>query len=168
MNSGPDKSSLDNATERIAQLDKVLDEYEEKNGIFRTNFNPEALEYLNLTKSEMELMSSQDCAIARVLLEQYAFYIQKVLNKEISRAKWCQANIDIVYANQAVQHRIPGAFQSKDEIKGLVVAGNTYTKKLNQILIEAENRINRLNGIPEKISYMSNALRSLENIKSGR
>jgi len=113
-------------------------------------------------------MTMQECVIARFLLEQHAFHIQKTLNKEVSRAKWCAANIEIAYATRANEHRNPATYQSKEELKGLVVAGNTYTKKMNQLLIEAENRIARLQGLPEKISYMSNTLRSLEYSKSGK
>lgn len=166
MTSGQEE--LLRAQQQVEKLDSVLDEYEQANGIERGPYNEEVKEYLNLTRPQMLAMTGEECSIARFILEQYSFYIQKLLNKEISRASWCESNIDIIFAREANSYKIMGSFQSKEEIKGLVINGNSYCKKLNDLRVAAQNRINRLHGLPEKISYMSSALRSLENSKNGR
>lgn len=166
QNGDEDSLAAEKAEKQVEQLDRILDEYEDRIGIKRPEYNKEVDEYLELTKTKMTLMSYEECVQARYLLEQYSFHLLKILNKEKSRAEWCKTNIDIIYARDAKQYK-GASWQSWEETRGLVIAGNTYAQKLNQIWIKARNRIVRLDGLPEKISFMSKALYSLEQCKRG-
>ena len=83
--------------EEVAYWDEILDSYENELGLstYTRDSVPEQelQEYLTMTRDTIEKLNPEDCAQIAMRLGQFAFHIQRTLNREIARHNWAEETI---------------------------------------------------------------------------
>jgi len=145
-------------SEQLEKLDEILAEYEVLRGLQPWK-NTDITRYVEMTSDELRGLSREELALGICALAQFSLALQRELNKEKTRYDWAQGRIDVIYWRDCEKYRKD--FQTKEERKGQIIVQNDVLTKLHQITCEAQNRMNRLNEIPEKIDALRKALENL-------
>lgn len=149
----------------LAILDDTLDKFEGTAGLPK-------LEELNFT-SQVEWAMKHDFKV-RLTPEQYAeyaailsrhsFYIQRVINKQSSRAKWIEDRITALITPRLNQQK--STFYPEKRM--LAIAENEVARKLQQELTKCHVRMERLNYIGMKIKDMADTYTELNRTARAR
>lgn len=145
------------AKEELQYWDKILDEYEASIGLseYSTNIiqNEEINRYTSMNRDEIEKLSPEDCAQISYRLSQFAFYIQRSLNREIARYNWSDENIKDVIADEINNYKGYGYIEKSIQ----AIKHNEKASALNTIKKYAKQRGDRL-------QYLSNSIKNLSDI----
>ena len=144
--------------EQLEQWDKVLDEYETSIGLGKYtdvhNFtNGEINNYMTMTRDAVEKLNPEDCAQISYRLAQYAFFIQRTLNREIARNNWAEETIKETIADEINNYKGYGYLEKSLQ----AIKHNEKASNLNKIKKYAQQRMDRL-------SYLANSVKNLSDI----
>lgn len=155
-----------NTKEQVSEWDKVLDEYESSIGLGKysefSNFTEEELgSYFNMTRDQIEKQTPESCAEIALRLSQYAFFIQRTINREIARFNWAEETIKETIADEINNYKGYGyAEKSLQAIKH-----NEKANALNRIKKYAKQRMDRLSYLANNIKNLSDILLSINKNK---
>tara|TARA_R110000824_G_scaffold128568_4_gene289527 strand:- start:38881 stop:39369 length:489 start_codon:yes stop_codon:yes gene_type:complete len=155
-----DKNS---AKERLALVDKVLDEYEEGLGLslYATDFHDSSAQhYMGMSRQQMEKITVEECAEAALLLGGLSFHLQRSFNREVARVNWATSSIKTLISGRESQYS--GSWDSQ---YNQAVKEDTYTTKLNQIKIYAQQRADRLTYLANSVKNLSDLFVNLQRAK---
>ena len=135
--------------EQVEQWDSVLDEYESHLGMGSyskiVGFDEEELnKYFTMSRDTIEKQTPEDCAQIAYRLGQYAFFIQRTVNREIARHNWAEETIKETIANEI---------------------NNDKATSLNKIKKYTKQRIDRLSYLSNNIKNLSDILLSIQKTK---
>ncbi len=147
---------------RLEQVEAILSEYEKSLGLLFSG-QPEVAKYLSLNKSQLNKMSPEECGEISYMLAQQSLYIQHEINKHSQRVNWCKTNIDVLVANQVDNYG--GKYTTYENRKILAIKDDGYMSKLYQVMVRAQQVVDRLTYLPPKIGYMSKTLNELQQTK---
>ena len=154
---------MDDVDNQLARIDKLLDEYEKNLGLpDKAKYEDSANHYFNMTRTQLEALSAEDCAHGCYILSNLALHIQRTLNRETSRCNWISRNIKILIADKVSQYR-----GSWDQQETQALKDNDVGKKLYQLLTENTVRIDRLNYIATNVRQLAEALSNIQKAKIG-
>ena len=144
--------------EQVEQWDKILDEYETSIGLGKYNdihnfTNDELNEYLTMNRDSIEKLTPEDCAQISYRLGQYAFFLQRTLNREIARHNWAEESIKETIADELNNYKGYGYVEKSLQ----AIKHNDKASGLNKIKKYAQQRMDRL-------SYLSNGVKNLSDI----
>lgn len=144
--------------EQVEQWDRVLDEYESSIGLGKYsdvhNFtNSELNTYFTMTRDAIEKLSPEDCAQISYRLAQYAFFLQRTLNREIARHNWAEETIKETIADELNNYKGYGFLEKSLQ----AIKHNDKAINLNKIKKYAQQRMDRL-------SYLANSVKNLSDI----
>ena len=148
------------AKEDMEKWDSILDDYENSIGLPRykaDNLPEEELQsYLSMDRSAIEKLTSVDCGEVSLRLTQFAFHVQRTINRETARYNWADDLIKDVIADEINNYKGYGYLEKS----GQAIKHNEKASSLNSIRRYAKQRIDRL-------SYLANCIKNLsENIQS--
>jgi hypothetical protein len=145
------------AKEELQYWDTILDEYEKSISIpsYTTNSlaESELNEYLTMSRDSIEKLSPEDCAQIAYRLGQFAFHIQRTLNREIARHNWSDETIKETIADEINNYKGYGYIEKSLQ----AIKHNDKAQSLNSIRKYAKQRIDRL-------SYLANSIKNLSDI----
>jgi hypothetical protein len=107
--------------EKINKLDNDLDRF-----LADTYDNPKITEYLNYTGTEIRSLTPERCTEIKVELSVYNWHIQKAINKNEARLKWCEAELDKVLGQLSSDYGT--SFWGERKLK--IISDNSYAAKL--------------------------------------
>lgn len=145
----------------LRALEEVLQEYLSKSGML-IDMNPEGASYLKLSSDEIRRMTAEDLGIASVVLQQYAFHIQKMNNHEVMIINWCDTNIkrrvarfktSVTYYNEKIQQ---------------VIYEDKFASKLADIKRASESRVDSLQYLSGTIKSYAETFLELQKTKRGK
>ena len=144
--------------EQVDEWDKVLDEYESSVGLGQYSqvhsFTEEELGgYLNMNRDTIEKLTPEDCAQISYRLAQYAFFLQRTVNREIARHNWADETIKEVIADEINNYKGYGFVEKSLQ----AIKHNDKATSLNKIKKYAKQRMDRL-------SYLANSVKNLSDI----
>lgn len=147
-----------NTKEQVEQWDKVLDEYESSIGLGKYsdvhNFTEAELNnYFTMSRDMVEKLTPEDCAQISYRLAQYAFFIQRTLNREIARHNWAEESIKESIADEINNYKGYGFLEKSLQ----AIKHNDKATSLNKIKKYAQQRMDRL-------SYLANSIKNLSDI----
>jgi hypothetical protein len=151
--------------EQVAYWDKILDEYE--NGIGMPKYAGDTFEetelqdYLTMNRDAIEKLAPEDCAQISMRLGQFAFHIQRTLNREIARHNWAEETIKEVIANEINNYKGYGYVEKSYQ----AIMGNERANTLNNIKKYAKQRMDRLGFLANNIKNLSDILLSIQRTK---
>lgn len=149
---------LKTSKEEVKYWDDILDEYESSIGLGKYSeshsFSEDELnQYFTMNRDAVEKLSPEDCAQISYRLAQYAFFIQRTLNREIARHNWAEENIKDTIADEINNYKGYGFMEKSLQ----AIKHNDKATSLNKIKKYAQQRMDRL-------SYLANSIKNLSDI----
>lgn len=154
------------AKEELQHWDKILDEYEKGLGLpdytsSRSIEEAEINEYLAMSRDQIEKLSPEDCAQISLRLTQFAFYIQRTINREIARHNWSEECIKEIIADEINSYKGYGYIEKSYQ----AIKHNEKASSLQSIKKYSQQRIDRLSYIANNLKNLSDILLSVQKTK---
>lgn len=154
------------AKELVEYWDGVLDSYEKNMGLptYASDAMPESelQEYLTMNRDVLEKLNPEDCAQIAMRLGQFAFHIQRTVNREIARHNWAEETIKEVIANEINNYKGYGYVEKSYQ----AIAANERASALNNVKKHAKQRIDRLSYIANNVKNLSDILIAINRTKT--
>lgn len=146
------------AKEELQHWDKILDEYETSLSmpIYKSETgipSDEINQYLTMNRDTIEKLTPEDCAQISYRLTQFAFHIQRNLNREIARYNWAEESVKEVIADEINNYKGYGYIEKSIQ----AIKHNDKANSINQIKKYAKQRMDRL-------SYLANSIKNLSDV----
>ena len=160
----------DSAKDRMEFVIKILDEYEGNIGLPLSFDNKEfekhlsfddIKEYLQYSNDELNNLTVVDCSNIVYQLTKFAMQIQRLLNREAQRLKWCDNELNKMLGKTSEQYK---PYKWQEKIYCLIHDDN-YAEKVNQIKEWAEYRITRLNFMSLSIKDVAACISNQQKVK---
>lgn len=154
--------------EEVSDWDRILDEYE--NSIGLNKYAPDALpevelnQYLTMSRDVLEKLTIDDCGQIAYRLGQFAFHVQRTLNREIARINWSEETIKEVIADEINNYKGYGYIEKSSQ----AIKHNDRANSLNKIKKYAQQRADRLTYLATSIKNLSDILISIQRTKGMR
>jgi hypothetical protein len=144
--------------DELKYWDDILDEYENSIGLGTYSDSHSFTEnelnlYFTMNRDAIEKLSPEDCAQISYRLAQYAFFLQRTLNREIARHNWAEENIKETIADEINNYKGYGFMEKSLQ----AIKHNDKATSLNKIKKYAQQRMDRL-------SYLANSVKNLSDI----
>ncbi len=144
--------------EQVEQWDKILDEYETSIGLGKYSdvhsfTEGELNDYFNMSRDVIEKLTPEDCAQISYRLAQYAFFLQRTLNREIARHNWAEETIKETIADEINNYKAYSFLEKSLQ----AIKHNDKASNLHKIKKYAQQRMDRL-------SYLANSVKNLSDI----
>lgn len=159
--------ALSTTKEQVEHWDKILDEYESSIGLGKYNdvhnFNEGELNnYFTMSRDMIEKLSPEDCAQISYRLAQYAFFLQRTLNREIARHNWAEESIKETIADEINNYKGYGFVEKSLQ----AIKHNDKASSLNKIKKYAQQRMDRLSYLANSVKNLSDILLSVQRTKA--
>ena len=147
-------SSVD---EQLVKVENILEEYENNVGIPQLKHPGQSSEferYFTMERDIIEKMSATDCVQVAYRLGQFAYYVQRLINREHSRVAW---------ANECLNHIIVKHLNNfdkywKHDMKvTAIIQENSVANAYRKLHNHAEQRVLDL-------TFLSNSIKNLADI----
>lgn len=150
--------SVKTSKDELKYWDDILDEYENSIGLgiysdVHGFAESELNLYFTMSRDAIEKLSPEDCAQISYRLAQYAFFLQRTLNREIARHNWAEENIKETIADEINNYKGYGFMEKSLQ----AIKHNDKASSLNKIKKYAQQRMDRL-------SYLANSVKNLSDI----
>lgn len=148
------------AKEDMEKWDSILDEYEQNIGFpkYKADGLPEdeLQGYISMDRAAIEKLTAADCSEISLRLTQFAFHVQRTINRETARYNWADDLIKDVIADEINTYKGYGYVEKSCQ----AIKHNDKAAALNNIRRYAKQRMDRL-------SYLANCIKNLsENLLS--
>lgn len=154
-----------NSKEELQHWDNILDEYEHSIGLSKysasTMSEAELTNYTIMSRDEIEKLSPEDCAQIAYRLSQFAFHIQRTLNREIARHNWADESIKETIADEVNSYKGYGYVEKS----GQAIKHNEKASALNSIKKYAKQRMDRLSYLANNIKNLSDVILAVQKTK---
>lgn len=150
--------NLMNAEDRLKAVDQALDEYEKLSGIPPATAPGEENElnqYFTMDRKSIESLSPEDSMEICFRLAQFAIYIQRLQNREKSRAYWAENILKEIIGTESTNYN---QYTKYENMVGIIIKDNEFANKINKIIVYAKQRIARLDYLSNNIKFMSEIL----------
>lgn len=153
------------AKEEINEWDRILDEYENSIGLnkYTSDILPETelSQYLSMSRDTLEKLTIEDCGQIAYRLGQFAFHIQRTLNREIARLNWAEETIKETIADDINNYKGYGYIEKSAQ----AIKHNEKAQAINKIKKYAKQRSDRLTYLASSIKNLSDILISIQRAK---
>jgi len=156
---------LKTSKEEIRYWDDILDEYEQSIGLpeYKEDVlgSDELNTYLTMNRDSIEKLGPEDCAQISYRLGQFAFHIQRTVNRELARFNWADEVIKETIADEINNYKGYGYLEKS----GQAIKHNDKASSLNKIKVYAKQRSDRLSYLANGIKNLSDILLSIQKTK---
>lgn len=156
---------MNNYDELVVRTNQILNNYEKLSGIpeFKT-FNSDQVDgYFNMTIEQLNKLTPTECAEIAYVLAQYAFYIQRLQNRESAQQKWALDQLTNAICDKLDSY----STYTKHEVKiALIAKENKAVDRLRILLGYTSQIIERLNFLSSNIKHMSDIMSNIQKAKS--
>lgn len=155
-----------NTKEQVEEWDRVLDEYENSIGLGKYsdvhNFTEDELNgYFVMSRDSIEKLTPEDCAQISLRLAQYAFFLQRTINREIARYNWAEESIKETIADEVNTYKGYGYIEKSLQ----AIKHNDKANGLNRIKKYAKQRMDRLSYLANNIKNLSDIIMAVQKTK---
>jgi hypothetical protein len=132
--------------EEVQYWDQILDEYENKLGFTKYSTELSQLSeselnhYLTMNRDALEKLTPDDCGQISYRLGQFAFHVQRTINREIARYNWAEESIKETIADEINNYKGYGYIEKAQQ----AIKHNDKAEALNNIKKYAKQRSDRL------------------------
>jgi flagellar biosynthesis chaperone FliJ len=114
-----------------------------------------------MNRDAIEKLAPEDCAQISYRLAQYAFFLQRTLNREIARHNWAEENIKETIADELNNYKGYGYMEKSLQ----AIKHNDKACSLQKIKKYAQQRMDRLSYLAGSVKNMSDILLSIQRTK---
>lgn len=137
-------------SEKINVVEESLNEFEAKHKIPRPNVSKDLVEkYMN--QQNVSSLTLDECGEAALILSQYSYYIQTVINKEKALIRWTNYSIEQVVTRDIDKYI---GYKYEERLSKAIV-NNDYASKVNKLKVNAEIKVERLQFLASKIDSIA-------------
>lgn len=152
--------------DEVKYWDDILDEYENSIGLGKysdvVGFSEAELNnYFSMNRDALEKLGPEDCAQISYRLAQYAFFLQRTLNREIARCNWADTSIKESIADEINNYKGYGYIEKSLQ----AIKHNDKASSLNKIRKYAQQRMDRLSYLANSVKNLSDILLSIQRTK---
>jgi hypothetical protein len=151
--------------EEVSEWDKILDEYETSVGMpkYVSDSMPESElnDYLTMSRDSLEKLTVEDCGQIAYRLGQFAFHIQRTINRETARFNWAEETIKEIIADDINNYKGYGYVEKSSQ----AIKHNDKAASLQKIKKYAKQRSDRLTYIASSVKNLSDILLSIIRLK---
>jgi len=152
--------------DELKYWDDILDEYENSIGLgiysdIHSFTEDELNLYFTMNRDAIEKLTPEDCAQISYRLAQYAFFLQRTLNREIARHNWAEENIKEIIADEINNYKGYGFMEKSLQ----AIKHNDKATSLNKIKKYAQQRMDRLSYLANSVKNLSDILLSVQRTK---
>lgn len=148
--------------DKLKEAHSFLDEFESIHNLNIVSIPADTENILNLTHPQLEKLSAIQCSEYAFHLAQYAYYIQRIYNKESANLKWLNDQMLSLVSNKLNDYDK----YTKYEVKlRLISRENEVAKRLLGLISFTEQKIERMSFLGATISKMSDKLTDLQRAK---
>lgn len=151
--------------EEVSEWDKILDEYETSVGMpkYVSDSMPESElnHYLTMSRDSLEKLTVEDCGQIAYRLGQFAFHIQRTINRETARFNWAEETIKEIIADDINNYKGYGYVEKSSQ----AIKHNDKASSLQKIKKYAKQRSDRLTYIASSVKNLSDILLSILRLK---
>lgn len=139
---------------KLEAIESILNEYE-KCLIGEASASQEYEKFLSLNRSQIEALSAEECFFGSYTLAQQMLFVQRKINREQARMKWCSNVTNYLVASKWGEY---SDFIKADIKIALISKNDDILEKVSKIKNAAEQRVERFMGIIGNIKYISDVL----------
>ena len=153
------------AKERMENIDRILDEYEKSVGLPTANSpgpESELNEYLTMDRGQIEKLTPEDCSEISFRFTQFAFYLQRIQNREKSRMIWAKQQLTEIVSKDVGNY---DKFMKFDMKVAAIIKDNSYAFSLQKIVTYCDQRSQRIELLALALKNMSD---SISNVRSAK
>jgi len=154
-----------NTKEQVNEWDRVLDEYEQGLGLgaYKSDIfsETELNGYFQMSRDELEKTTPEVCGEIAYRLGQFAFHMQRSLNRELSRVNWAEETIKETIAEEINNYKGYGYIEKSLQ----AIKNNEKATALNKIKKYAKQRSDRLQYLANSIKHLSDIMLSIQKTK---
>jgi len=151
--------------EELQYWDSILDEYEQSLSLpkYSPSLLPESElnDYLTMNRDALEKLSPEDCAQISYRLGQFAFHLQRTINREIARYNWAEEYIKETIADEINNYKGYGFIEKSLQ----AIKHNDKALSLSNIKKYAKQRTDRLSYLANNIKNLSDIILSIQKTK---
>ena len=153
----------DIANNKLQEVNKIIQDYITKVGINITPSNDNISHYFNMSAEQLRKMTSEECEIAAMLLNQKSTQIQFEINHHNRIQNWAN---ELINSNVADKLKRFGDQYTKYDAKRIMAIQETeYTQKLYQLVRTSQSYLDALEYIPMSIKNHSDLFVNLAKSK---
>ena len=149
---------------RMKVIDDALDAYEKSIGVPVIN---SAIDEDNITKcismpqSYREKMTIEECAEMAVECNILAYHMMRAFNREKARHTWAHEAIQSIVSSTC--HQFSGTWQRQEK---QAIAQDSAAAKLEKIKNYAQQRMDRINYLPNQLKNLADSFNNLQRAKA--
>lgn len=114
-----------------------------------------------MSRDAIEKLTPEDCAQIAYRLAQYAFYMQRTINRELARYNWAEESVKEVIADEINNYKGYGYIEKSLQ----AIKHNDKATGLNNIKKYAKQRVDRLSYLANNIKNLSDVIVSVQKNK---
>ena len=114
-----------------------------------------------MNRDAVEKLTPEDCAQISYRLSQYAFFLQRTLNRETARHNWAEENVKETIADEINNYKGYGFLEKSLQ----AIKHNEKATSLNKIKRYAQQRMDRLSYLASSVKNLSDILLSVQRTK---
>jgi hypothetical protein len=147
---------------RLDERNTLLDNIEKQLGLIALPKEPnldknEINKIMELSRTELEALSTEDCEYGSYLVSQYSMFVQRHINRLNAIKIWAENELKQIVASAFDTHTGPWEMREPK-----IVNENSAAKKLKDMSIFAEQQLARLDNIPRRLDALSSRLDGLK------
>lgn len=151
--------------DQVQEWDRILDEYEKSLGLGsykQDSFSEQELnDYFQMNRNELEKTTPEMCGEIAYRLAQFAFHIQRSINRELARLNWADETIKETIADEINNYKGYGYIEKSLQ----AIKHNEKASALNKIKKYAKQRSDRLQYLANSIKHLSDIILSIQKTK---
>lgn len=165
---GNSSSRTLNTQEQLKATNEALNDFERQSGLgvydLKMEIQNEGDRLLSLTPDEVRRMSAAECAEAAYTLEQYAFHVQRAINRQQSQANWAEARVTRIIAPTI--HTMPA--YTPGERRPQAIHLNDAAKQTERVRLSAQLKVDRIAYLTSRIASLAQKMSDLSFVKRVR
>lgn len=151
-------------TDKLAQIDAVLDEFSVKAGVPPIFDEAKVNEGLRLfgqiSIDKLSKLTADELGELAIILSQIVLHIQQASNREFAKHTWLEEELNKYCAKEAPNYG--NRYTPYDERKSLVIDGDDYAFRLHSAQRYTKMRMNRLSFIPQRVETLIKTILELQ------
>ena len=161
MTQKPTKSGLKGFGERLADFEKLLNDYEVDTGTVYLNYNDGVDDILALKRQDLQILTYKEALVYSYEIERYSIYIQKQMSRQKTRYEYAEHYLGRIVATEYEKYKGNDEYVKYDLIYNRIINKNTAAEVLSSIMLHAKSRINELDHLARKVGSLASILKEI-------
>ena len=121
--------------------------------------------YLTMSRGEIESLTPEVASRIAHEIHLSIFHLQKTINRNTARLKWCERTLNVVFGELARGYRDVFGWEEK---KVTIIADNVYAKKLSDRIIIYQSRVDSLYNLTGSLKGIADSCKNIQYLKTSK